>query len=146
MWPPLSLFMEDIMNKLKETRGEFAINGSLILLLIFAGLALAITFFGAVNRSMKLHTMADELLRYTEVRGQVDSAVDGELERLKSTTGIDADCTITASYLSGTKKVQFGDPITVELEYPIRFGIGGVLSVPVRLRTAVTGRSELYWK
>ncbi|MEA4934340.1 MAG: DUF4320 family protein [Lawsonibacter sp.] len=134
------------MNKLKETRGEFSLNGSLILLLVFACLALAISVLGVANRSMKLHTMASELMRYTEVRGQVDSAVYGELDRLKDVTGMDANCTITANYLSGTTKVQFGEPITVCLEYPVRFGIGGVLSVPMTLRATVAGRSELYWK
>lgn len=117
-----------------------------ILILVFATLALAITFFGTINRSVKLHAMATELLRYTEVRGQVDGAVDAELARLENAAGFDVTGRVSGSFLAGTNRVQFGDPITVSLEYPTRFGIGGLLSVPVTLRTTVAGRSELYWK
>ena len=58
-----------LMRKLKETRGDFTINGVFILLLVFLLLALAISVFGVINRSMKLHSMAAELVRYAKVRG-----------------------------------------------------------------------------
>ena len=134
------------MKKLKETRGDFTINGAFILLLVFLLLALAISVFGVINRSMKLHSMAAELVRYAEVRGQVDSAVYGELDRLERVTGVNVDCTITADYIRGTSRVQFGDSISVHLEYDTYFGVGGLLSVPITLPTPVAGRSELYWK
>lgn len=134
------------MHKLKEERGDFAINGAFILILVFAALALAITFFGVINRSLKLHTMAAELLRYTEVRGQVDEAVYRELDRLEREAGFEVNGTVTANYLSGSRQVQFGNVITVHLEHPTSFGLGGVVSVPVTLRTTVSGRSEYYWK
>ena len=134
------------MKKLKETRGDFTINGVFILLLVFLLLALAISVFGVINRSMKLHSMAAELVRYAEVRGQVDSAVYTELDRLERVTGVDVDCTITADYIRGTSRVQFGDNVSVHLEYDTYFGVGGLLSVPITLKTTVAGRSELYWK
>lgn len=140
------LLLGGTMKKLKEVGGSITINGSFILLLIFASLAIAMSFFGIVNRTLKIHTMANELLRYTEVRGQVDSSVYGELARLQSATGIDADCTITAIYLSGGTKVQFGEPISVYLEDTSSLGLGGVIQVPVKIHATVIGRSERYWK
>lgn len=76
----------------------------------------------------------------------MDSAVYDELARLETAAGIDVNCTISADYISGTTKVQMGDSVTVNLEYPTNFGVGGVLSVPITMQSTVTGRSELYWK
>lgn len=135
-----------MIQKLRETKGDFSINGVFILLLVFAVLALAITLFGIFNRSMKLHAMSAELVRYIEVRGQVDPAVYTELARLEGVTGMDVDCNVTAEYMSGTAQVQFGGLVSVELKYDTYFGIGGLLSVPITLEATVTGRSEQYWK
>lgn len=53
----------------------------------------------------------------------MDSAVYDELARLETAAGIDVNCTISADYISGTTKVQMGDSVTVNLEYPTNFGI-----------------------
>ena len=135
-----------MIQKLREERGDFSINGVFILMLVFALLALAISLFAIFNRSMKLHTMSAELVRYIEVRGQVDSGVYAELARLKGVTGMDVDCEITADYMSGGARVQFGGLITVRLQYQTSFGLGGALSFPITLKATVTGRSEQYWK
>ena len=115
-------------------------------LLVFALLALAISLFGISTRSMKLHVMSSELVRYIEVRGQVDSGVYAELARLKDVMGMDVDCEITADYMSGGAHIQFGGLITVRLQYRTSFDVGGVLFVPMTLTATVTGRSEQYWK
>lgn len=127
-------------------RGEFSLNGALILVLVFALLVLGLSVMGVANHASRVHNMATQLMRYIEVRGQVDAAVHGELARLEAVSGLDVDCAIEADYRPDGHTVQFGDVIEVTLTCEARFGIGGVVSVPVTLRSTVSGRSELYWK
>jgi len=127
-------------------RGEFTLNGAFELLLVMALLVLAITVLGVVNQSMKLQSVATELVRYIELRGRVDAPVYTELDRLATAVGIEIDSyEIDATYTSGTK-IQFGAPFSVTLHSSGSFGIGGILSVPVPLSRTITGRSEQYWK
>lgn len=95
---------------------------------------------------MKLHSVAAELSRYIEIRGMVDSAVYTELDRLAGVARVTIETkSITGTY-SGGSKLQFGADFTVNLTTTEHIGVGGILNVPVRLETHVTGRSERYWK
>lgn len=132
--------------KLRETNGEFLLKGALNLLILCLFLALGISTLGVAMRANKLTTMASDLTRYIEVRGQVDSSVDDELARLEEASGLYTDLDIDATYTAGGERIQFGDPFTVELSYTGRLGVGGVLSVPIPLSSNVVGRSERYWK
>ncbi len=130
----------------QKSRGDFTLKGAFMLLLVMALLVLFITALGVANDAMKLHSVAAELVRYIEIRGQVDDRARAELTRLAAATGITVErCDINATYISGTK-LQFGASFDVTLATTSNFGIGGVLSVPVPLTSTVSGRSEQYWK
>ena len=135
------------MNKLRENKGDFTIKGAMILLLASMLLVLSISVIGTINSGAKLHSVSDQLARYISIRGQIDSSVTTEQERLISDSGLD-DCTVTvnADYISGTKEIQFGNSFTVVVAYPTKFGIGGVVSIPITLTSKAEGRSEIYWK
>lgn len=132
--------------KLRETNGEFVLKGALNLLILCLFLALGISTLGVAMRANKLTTMASDLTRYIEVRGQVDCSVDDELSPLEEASGLHTDLAIDATYSAGGERIQFGDLFTVELSYTGRLGVGGVLSLPVPLSSDVVGRSERYWK
>lgn len=132
--------------KLKELRGDFTINGALIILLVVAVLILTISTIGVANQGMRVHNIATELSRYIELRGRVDNAVYTELERLEQSSGISLTCNIDAQYIPGTQKIQFGDVFTVTLSCTGKIGLGGVVSISVPLRSVVSGRSEQYWQ
>lgn len=134
-----------MIHKLREQRGDFTVNGVLILLLVFLLLILGLSCIGVANRAMRVHSMAAELVRYIELRGQVDGSADAELARLEAASGIRVDCSIRADYIRGTSRIQLGDRFEVTLSYEASFGVGGVLSVPVQLQSTVSGRSEQYW-
>ncbi|SBV91270.1 conserved exported hypothetical protein [uncultured Eubacteriales bacterium] len=134
-----------MIKKLKENRGEFTINGALILLLIVFLMVLFISAIGVANRGMRLHSMASELARYVELRGKVDDAVYTELQRLETATGVTADLQISASYISGTSKIQYGNTFNVTLSSSGYIGLGGIVSIPIPLHSTVSGRSEQYW-
>lgn len=132
--------------KLRQSTGSFTIDGAFIFLFVMMLLVLFISVLGVINTSQKLHSVAAELTRYVELRGSVDSEVYIELDRLANIAGVTIESrNITGSFSSGSK-LQLGAEFTVTLTTTDRFGIGGILSVPVPLETTVSGRSERYWK
>lgn len=132
-----------MLGKLKNNRGEFLLDSVFKILLGAAIIALAISIFGSIAQANRLAAMANDLTRSLEIRGEIDNAyVNSQLNMLSAAAGLEG---VTA-YVDKTGKVQFGDQFTVTLYYTGRFGIGGVLSVPVPFHSTVTGRSEKYWK
>ena len=134
-----------LWEKLSQENGEFTLNGAFKMLFYGMLLVLFLSVLGAMNDGMKLHSVAAELTRYIELRGQVDAPVDAELARLANVAGIAVDSCMIDTF-TGDSKIQFGAPFTVTLKASAYFGIGGVLSVPVPLKSSVSGRGERYWK
>ena len=137
-----------MMDKLKDRRGEFLLEGAVKLLFLCAGVALVISVFSVAFQANKLHVIAKDIVRMTEIQGQYDAAIVAqEFQRLKTAGNLEsAVMDFDAAYIAGSTHVQFGDPITVTVSYTGQIGIGGVLSLPVPLSASVTGRSERYWK
>lgn len=137
-----------MLDKLKDRHGEFLLEGAVKLLFLCAGVALVISVFSVAFQANKLHVIAKDIVRMTEIQGQYDAAtVTQEFQRLKTTENLEsAVMDLDAAYIAGSTHVQFGDPITVTVSYTGQIGIGGVLSLPVPLSASVTGRSERYWK
>lgn len=134
------------LSKLGEERGDFTLNSAFMLLFAMILLVLFISVLGVVNNAMKLQSVTAELTRYIEIRGQVDSAVYTELNRLASVAGVAVENrTIEATYENGNK-IQYGSSFTVTLSTTGHFGVGGVLQASVPLSATVSGRSEVYWK
>jgi len=134
------------MSKLRENKGEFSIKGAVMLLIASILLVFFISVMGTVSCASKLHNISDQLARYISIRGVVDSSVTEEQERLIENSGLSCTVTISADYIGGTKKIQFGDSFTVSVENATKFGVGGIVSVPITLRSKADGRSEVYWK
>ncbi len=135
-----------MIGKLKENKGDFGIKGAIILVIASIILVLSISVIGTVNSKSKLDSIANQLARYISVKGVVDSEVYAEQTRLITNSGLDCTVSVNATYISGTKRIQFGDPFTVVVEYPTKFGVGGILAMPVTIRSKDEGRSEVYWK
>lgn len=134
------------MKILKNSRGELTLNSAFMLLLVSMLVMLFLSVLGVASTSIQLRSAANELLRYTELRGRVDSAVEAEARRLGQASGIDFEYIISADYLSGTDKVQFGDTITIRLSAKRAMGIGGIIHVPIQVNATASGRSEKFWK
>ena len=132
-----------MLGELKNSRGEFLIESTFRILLGAAALALIISVFGAIAQANRLAAMANDLTRSLELRGTIDNAyVASELATLSSAAGL----TGVTAHVDKLGRVQFGDSFTVTLYYTGRFGIGGVLTLPVSFHSTVIGRSEKYWK
>lgn len=136
-----------MIQKLRETKGEFALEGAWKLLLGCAALALTISVFAVMFQSNKLAAIANDMTRHIEVMGQVDGTAETTFQRLKAAGNLpDASLSISANYSAGGNRIQFGDPFTVTVSYTGKIGIGGFLSLPIPLHSSVAGRSEQYWK
>lgn len=135
------------MKKLREKKGEFILNHAFELLFVCILMVLFVSVLGVVNQFMTVHSMAADLSRYIEIRGQVDDSVYQELERLESVTGIHVNIRIDAEYIRGSnKKIQFGDQFELMM---VGFGeirVGRLVHFPIPLNTTVVGRSEQYWQ
>lgn len=116
----------------------------MILLVIFL-LLLAISAISVASQQVRLNNMASELTRFIEIRGQTDTAVDAELERLKTVTGMDVICTIEGEYIPSTSRIQFGNSFKIVLRYDGKIGVGGIINITIPLRAPASGRSERYW-
>ena len=136
-----------MIQKLRETRGDFLLEGAWKLLLGCAALALTISVFAVMFQSNKLAAIANDVARHIEVTGQVDGTAETTFQRLKAAGNLpDASLSISANYSAGGNRIQFGDPFTVTVFYTGKIGIGGFLSLPIPLHSSVAGRSEQYWK
>lgn len=131
------------MPRLKQRHGNMSIEASVFLLVVMAVLSLIMSIFPVFNRASTQNAIAHDLVRFIELRGTVDSDVYAEFERLKKASGIDCSLSITADNPS---KIQFGDEFTVTLTSKAKIGMGGIISVPVRISSVASGRSERYWK
>lgn len=137
-----------MLKKLRDNKGEFLLESAFKILLAAAGIVFAISIFGTISQANRLAAMANDLTRSIELKGEVNMAtVNTELSRLSSASGLDGvTVTVEATYTAGGRRIQMGDAFTVTLNYTGHIGIGGVLSIPIPLRSTVTGRSEQYWK
>lgn len=136
-----------MLQKLKEQQGEFLLTGAFRLLIGCAALAFGISIFTVMYQANKLTVMANDVTRHIEILGQTGPTVNQTFAELKEASNLeDASVAVNASFSAGGNRIQFGDPFTVTVSYTGKIGIGGMLSLPVPLRSSVVGRSEQYWK
>ena len=136
-----------MIHKLRDNKGDFVVNNAFIILGIVASLVISISVVGVLLQINKLNNITSELTRYIELRGQVDSTVSLELNRLTTVMGMeDVTFDVDAGYIGSSQRIQFGDSFIVTLSCTRSIGLGGVISVPIPLHSSISGRSEKYWK
>lgn len=131
---------------LRNNKGEFTVKGAVMLIVGSIFLVMFISVMGVINSKSKLDSISNQLARYVSIRGAINYDVLAEQQRLITNSGLDCTVTIQADYISGTNKIQFGESFTVVVEYPTKFGVGGIVSVPITIRSKDEGRGEVYWK
>lgn len=142
--------MKSIIKKLKGKlgckRGEVVIGQAAIWITIMLVISIIITVGAYMTEKSDLDYMANELARYIEVRGDISPA-QSEFNRLKGVMNIpDAAMSINADTISGTTRIQLEGEFTVILNSSVDIGAGGIVKLPVPIRSKASGRSEKYWK
>ena len=135
--------------KRKKAEGfiEVLFQFSIIMSLIFCFLTLWKPFIYKQN----LDYMAKTLVRAVEANGRINSDITALAGDLKSELGISPSIIWSATYISGTDKIQLRkkftltvkDTITIKLMEPT-FGPPVVINIPIEKR--FIGISQVYWK
>lgn len=137
----------DLTKILKSTRGEGYIDVIVIILSAMLVIALAVKVFPVFIVKQQLDIYATELCRTAEIAGQIGTETTARVQELKAQTGITPVVTWSASYISGTNRVQLNESIVVTLQSTVNIGLFGSFgSFPIELSARATGRSEVYWK
>lgn len=131
----------------KSKRGEGYIDVIVIMLSAMMVIALAVKVFPVFIQKYKLDYFANELCRTAEVSGQVGSETVTREAELKYQTGLNPSVLWSGKFISGSKRIQINNSITVTLKQTMNIGLFGSFGwVPVELSAKATGRSEVYWK
>lgn len=132
-----------ITGKLKETNGESGFIGIAVIIMVVAICLVTITSYLRIYAKYNLvNSIAHEMARYVEIKGQVGPDAYDEFERLKRAAGFDT-ATIT---FSRTGRIPLEEPFTVTVTLSERFGVGSIKVLPVNVKAVASGRSEVYWK
>lgn len=132
---------------LKSKGGEGYTDVIVIILSAMLVIALAVKVLPVFIVKYQLDSFANELCRTAEIAGCTTSETTSRAQELKEETGLNPQIAWTASYISGTSKVQLNDNITVTLKETENIGLFGSFgSFPIELTAKATGRSEVYWK
>lgn len=135
-----------MLKKLRSNQGSAAPEIAVGFLVFMMFLVLAATFLPQYTRKQELDTAATEIARYIEIKGAVNSDVYEYIEEIKDVINMDFNCSIDADYYGGSKKIQLEKKFKVTLSYDSKFGIGGVISVPLPIKGHAYGVSEKYIK
>ena len=128
---------------IKDNRGEGYIDVAVLVLIAIMVIALAVKVYPAFIVKDQLNTLANEILRESQIQGKIDI----DYSHIAESIGINID-TITweADTFEGDK-VQLDDQITVTCTANVEIGLFGDFgSFPIPLRSKATGKSEVYWK
>lgn len=131
--------------RLKCKQGEMYIDSAITVLLIVALLLFAMSVMSVVSYKNTADAIADQLLEAAVTYGDLGSG--SAYATLKADVMETYGYTITEEavwFNKVYKRVQLGDPITITVQYSVRFGGFGVF-VTVPGRTVRTGSSEFYW-
>lgn len=136
----------NILTCIRSKKGEVVSNTTVTLLVTMMIFALAISFIPMLNDIITLNSMAHEIARVIEIKGEFGSAAQTELSRLKNISRLTPDMSISASFLGGSNKLQLGSEFTLTLKDSCSFGIGSLIKVDIPITAKAVGRSEMYWR
>ncbi len=131
-----------IIEILRSQKGEATVGGAYLLLVGVLAIAVALHVFPAFTAKQNLNTYATELCRTAELAGRVGPETAEREQELSAGTGLSPKIS-----WSQTGEIQLGQKITVTCTTTKNIGFfAGVGSVPVRLASSASGKSEVYWK
>ena len=132
---------------LRSKSGEGYVDVIIIVISAMLVIALAVSVLPVFVAKQQLNIFANQLCRTAEIAGQVGYETNNRIAQLEEQTGISPTITWSASYISGTKRIQLNESVTVTLSHTVDIGLFGNLgSFPITLTSKATGRSEVYWK
>lgn len=139
--------MKTILKPLKNKRGEGYIDVVVTVLIFTMLLVLAINVFSFLTLKQDMDYFAKEMIHTATVYGKTSDEVLERKEELSEETGLDPTISWDTTYFNqSTKTVQYGDTITIVLNYDTYLQGFGAVSVPMTLTCKYSGLSMKYWK
>lgn len=135
-----------MLNKLKSRRGDIGPGMVVILLLTMMLITLVITLLPLYSHKQTLDTAATEIARYIEIKGAINDDVYEYMDEIRDTIHLDFDFAADADYTGASQQIQLEDKFNITLTYDTKFGIGGMMSIPVTITSRAYGISEKYRK
>lgn len=122
---------------------EFAI----VMALIFCFVSLWKPFLYKQN----LDYMAKEMVRTVETEGRINSTVYNLQNQMEHELGINPDVTWSASYISGTDKIQIRSRFKLTLRDAVKIKLfeptfGNPITIDIPIKKEFTGVSQVFWK
>lgn len=135
-----------IKKYLKNKKGEGYIDSAILILVSVLMIAFAVKVYPVFVAKSQLNHFANEIVREAEVTGQIGNSINSRTDKLKKEL-IDIDSIKwDAKYISGTKKIQLNDSISVTLEKKMNIGFFTFGSFPINVHGKDSGFSEVFWK
>ena len=126
---------------------EIIFQFSIIMSLIFCFLTLWKPFIYKQN----IDYMAKTLVRSVEANGRIDGNITALSNELKSEFGITPTVHWSASYISGTNKIQLRKKFTLTVKDTIKIKLfeptfGNPVTIDIPIEKRFIGISQVYWK
>lgn len=127
---------------LRSQRGEGYVDVAVLVLCVMLVVAVAVSTLPVFITKNKLDSYATELCREAEIAGRVGTETTLRAQVLTEQTGLTPSIT-----WSKTGKIQINEEFTVTLTTKADIGLfGGFGHLPITLKAAASGKSEVYWK
>ncbi len=142
--------MNRCLHIVRSRRGEAYIDVSVTLLIVFTFMSSIMMLFPIFTTQMGLNSTVRHLVRTVEVAGRVGPEVQQVLD---TTPGVLPDSTNWQAtwFDAAEKKIQLKTSFTLTATKQVDITIfrpaaGAPVVIPVTVRSAAQGMSEVYWK
>lgn len=135
--------MVKLIDKIKDSRGDGHVDIAIFVLIGMMVIALAIKVFPAFIVKDQLNTLANQVLRESQLQGKINI----DYSKIAETIGIIPDDVTWDANVFDYDKVQFNEEIIVTCTASVEIGLfGEFLSFSIPLKGRAIGKSEVYWK
>lgn len=135
------------VKRLNNNRGEGYIDVAVTVLIFMMLLVLALNVFSFLTLKQDMDYYAKEMIYAASSFGKTTDEVTDRQQMLTNETGITPTITWKTVYFDDSAQtVQYGETITVTLQYQTTLQGFGSLQVPITLNATHSGLSMMYWK
>lgn len=132
--------LSTIINKLKDKKGEFYIDISIVLFIIFLVVGFILELYPVYVKKSNLNTFANELVRTVGIYGQVGAEAERRIETLKESLNIDPIIEYDKT------RVNLDEEFTITVSELYTVDLGSFFKYKINLKSKASGIGEVYWK
>lgn len=140
------MFFHKLKDKIRCKKGASSVvEMPVIILIVMMLIVFVLSLFQIFTYANTQHTMAKQICRSVELTGLESTAWD-ELNRLNQELGTDCEMEINAETIGHSDKIQQGSTIEIVLTSVKKVEVGGVIDIPITVKSKSKGHCERWWK